>query len=43
MWDAHLKMKFIGKWWKICLVCNLANLLRLETQLFSGGTGRGDV
>jgi hypothetical protein len=42
MWDAHLKMKFIGKWWKICCICNLAKILRLETQLYSGGTGRGE-
>ena len=42
MWDAHLKLKFIGKWWKISLLCNLAKLLRLETEFYSGGTGRGE-
>jgi hypothetical protein len=43
MWDAHLKLKFIGKWWKISLLCNIAKLLRLETELYSGGTGRGGL
>lgn len=43
MWEAHLKLKFIGRWWKIALLCNLAKLIRLETQLYSGGTGRGEV
>ena len=42
MWEAHLKLKFIGSWWKISLLCNLAKVLRLETQLYSGGTGRGE-
>jgi len=43
MWEAHLKLKFIGKWWKISLICNMAKLLRLETQLLAGGTGRGET
>lgn len=43
MWEAHLKLKFIGRWWKIALLCNLAKLLMLETQLLSGGTGRGEL
>ncbi len=42
MWEGHLKLKFIGKWWKISLLCNLAKVLRLETELYSGGTGRGE-
>jgi len=43
MQETHLKLKFIGKWWKISLLCNLAKFLGLETQLYSGGSGRGDV
>ncbi len=42
MWEAHLKLKYIGKWWKISLMCNMAKILRLETQYLVGGTGRGD-
>ncbi len=42
MWEAHLKLKFIGRWWKISLLCNIAKLLRLETELLSGGSGRGE-
>lgn len=42
MREAHLKLKFIGKWWKISLLCNIAKLIRLETVLLSGGTGRGE-
>ena len=43
MWEAHLKLKLIGKWWKISLICNIAKLLRLEAVLYSGGTGSGEV
>lgn len=43
MWSAHLKLKFIGKWWKICFVTRVAKILRLETQLYAGGTGRGEL
>ena len=39
---AHLKLKFIGKYWKIACVCNLAKLLGLETEFYTGGSGRGD-
>lgn len=43
MWQAHLKLKFIGTWWKISLLCTLAKLLRLETSFYTGGTGRGET
>lgn len=43
MWEAHLKLKFIGSYWKIALICNIAKLVRLETQFYSGGSGRGDT
>jgi len=43
MWDAHLKLKLMGKWWKIALMCNIAKLIRLETQFYAGGSGRGEV
>lgn len=42
-WDAHLKLKFIGSWWKIDLVTGLAKMLGLEVELYTGGTGRGDL
>lgn len=43
MWEAHLKLKYIGKWWKISLMCNIAKLLRLKTELYAGGSGDGSV
>jgi hypothetical protein len=38
MWDAFLKLRFTGKWWKISLICNIAKLIGLETELYSGGS-----
>jgi hypothetical protein len=39
LWKAFLKVKFTGSWWKISLIMNLASLLRLKQDLYSGGTG----
>lgn len=41
-WEGHLKVKFIGRWWKISLL-NLAKFIGLETELYSGGTGKGEL
>jgi hypothetical protein len=43
MKEMHLKLKFIGRWWKISILCNIAKLIRLETKLYAGGSGRGDL
>ena len=37
MWDAFLKLEYQGKWWKICVVCRVAKILRLKEVLYSGG------
>ena len=43
IWDAHLKLKFIGSYWKIDAVMGFAKLLGLTSELYSGGTGRGEL
>jgi hypothetical protein len=39
---TFLKVKFVGGYWKIAWVMNLARLLRLEAVYYSGGTGNGE-
>jgi hypothetical protein len=42
-WDSFIKVKFIGKYWKIALVLNIAEAIGLKTDYYSGGTGTGEL
>ena len=39
---VFIKAKFVGSYWKIAWVFNLAKLLRLKIDYYCGGTGNGD-